>query len=51
MKSVEGDEYNRPSQRIVLDAPYPHDDIRHAVVGAAGSLLAFRSETRMRSGR
>jgi SM-20-related protein len=30
---------------LVFHAPYPHVDRRHAVVGIAGSLLAFRSET------
>jgi predicted 2-oxoglutarate/Fe(II)-dependent dioxygenase YbiX len=30
---------------LVFHAPYPHVDSRQAVVGAAGSLLAFRSET------
>jgi SM-20-related protein len=30
---------------LVFHAPYPHVDRREAVVGAAGSLLAFRSET------
>ena len=30
---------------LVFHAPYPHVDLRHAVVGAPGSLLAFRSET------
>jgi SM-20-related protein len=30
---------------LVFHAPYPDVDTRHAVVGAAGSLLAFRSET------
>ena len=30
---------------LVFHAPYPQGDLRHAVVGAAGSLLAFRSET------
>lgn len=30
---------------LVFHAPYPHVGTRQAVVGAAGSLLAFRSET------
>jgi predicted 2-oxoglutarate/Fe(II)-dependent dioxygenase YbiX len=30
---------------LVFHAPYPRGDLRHAVVGGAGSLLAFRSET------
>ena len=30
---------------LVFHAPYPHLDKRQAVVGAAGSLLAFPSET------
>jgi SM-20-related protein len=30
---------------LVFHAPYPNGDTRQAVVGAAGSLLAFRSET------
>ena len=30
---------------LVFHVPYPHLNMRHAVVGAAGSLLAFRSET------
>ncbi len=30
---------------LVFHAPYPQGDLRQAVVGAAGSLLAFRSET------
>jgi SM-20-related protein len=30
---------------LVFHAPYPHVDVREAVVGGAGSLLAFRSET------
>lgn len=30
---------------LVFHAPYPHGDRRQAVVGSAGSLLAFRSET------
>ena len=30
---------------LVFHAPYPQVDLRQAVVGAAGSLLAFRSET------
>jgi SM-20-related protein len=30
---------------LVFHAPYPHVDRRQAVVGTAGSLLAFRSET------
>ena len=30
---------------LVFHAPYPHGDQRQAVVGAPGSLLAFRSET------
>jgi predicted 2-oxoglutarate/Fe(II)-dependent dioxygenase YbiX len=30
---------------LVFHAPYPHVGTRHAVVGAAGSLVAFRSET------
>jgi predicted 2-oxoglutarate/Fe(II)-dependent dioxygenase YbiX len=30
---------------LVFHAPYPHVDTRQALVGAAGSLLAFRSET------
>jgi predicted 2-oxoglutarate/Fe(II)-dependent dioxygenase YbiX len=30
---------------LVFHAPYPHVDLRQAVVGTAGSLLAFRSET------
>jgi predicted 2-oxoglutarate/Fe(II)-dependent dioxygenase YbiX len=30
---------------LLFHAPYPHGDVRQAVAGAAGSLLAFRSET------
>jgi predicted 2-oxoglutarate/Fe(II)-dependent dioxygenase YbiX len=30
---------------LVFHGPYPHVDIRQALVGTAGSLLAFRSET------
>jgi SM-20-related protein len=30
---------------LVFHAPYPNADTRRAVVGSAGSLLAFRSET------
>jgi SM-20-related protein len=30
---------------LVFHAPYPNGDTRQAVAGAAGSLLAFRSET------
>ena len=35
----------RRAGELVFHAPYPQVDLRQAVVGAAGSLLAFRSET------